>query len=276
MALERPGNRCSNSRHVVGAIRCLMQLRVSCGRMAMGGQSSKCSMMAMSERSNDGWAVLLKFGKRPHLEQFRNHGLLYMNPQNYFSKLDGDLARNDRFEGTDKVFQPNALKHLVIENNVDGTKIVIRPADMAGPLLMSMGKSSCNVYCMFSVTSVTPGFAVDVRNHAFGDSFTIVLNTQEFLDRVCSAAKVANFTCEYRLVEYYDPHTHSGETGPFRKPSTFAYQNEFRLIVRPGSIGPIKLAAGSLLDITTPIYPLSDINELVDFGEESARQAGLA
>jgi hypothetical protein len=221
------------------------------------------------------WAVPLKFGKRLHLEQFRNNGLLYMKPQVYFSKLEADPVRKDRFEGTDKIFQPDALKHLTIENNVDGRKIVISPADMAGPLLMSMGKSLCNIYCMYSVTQTSIGHAVDERNYAFGDSFTIVLNTKEFLARVRSATKAAHFACEYRLVEYYDPDTYSGETGPFRKSSAYAYQNEFRLIVRPGSTGPIELTVGSLLDITTPIHPLSDINDLVDFGEESARQAGL-
>jgi len=230
----------------------------------------------VTEPTQPDWAVLLKFGTRAHLEQFREDGLLYMNPQAYFSKLEDDLVRKDRFEGTDKIFQPNDLKHLTIESNVDGKKIVIKPSDMAGPLRISMGKSACNVYCMFSVTRPMIGDAIDKRNQAFGDSFAIVLNTQEFLARVCSAAETAHFTCEYRLVEYYDPNVHSGETGPFRKPSTFAYQNEFRLTVSPGSTSPLKLTIGSLLDITTPIHLLSDINDIVDFGEESARQAGLA
>jgi hypothetical protein len=231
--------------------------------------------VAVNQPTQPDWAVLFKFGKRAHLEQFRKDGLLHMNPQAYFSKLENDLVRNDRFEGTDKIFQPNVLKHLTITNNSDGRRIVINPSDMAGPVSISLGKSSCNVYCMFSITRPMIGHAVDKRNYAFGDSFIIVLNTEEFLARVCSAAEAAHFKCQYGRVEYYDPDVHSGETGPFRKPSTFSYQNEFRLIVRPGSTGPIKLTAGSLIDITTPIHRLSEINELIDFGEESARQAGL-
>jgi hypothetical protein len=70
--------------------------------------------------------------------------------------------------------------------------------------------------------------------------------------------------CEWRLVEYYDAETYSGETGPFRKPCTFAYQKEFRFIVQPGSSSPINLEIGSLADITSEVLPLTDINRLID------------
>jgi hypothetical protein len=65
---------------------------------------------------------------------------------------------------------------------------------------------------------------------------------------------------EWKFVEYYDVGEHSGDTGPFRKPSTFSYQQEFRIAVYPGSCKPIRLSIGSLVDITTPISPLADIN----------------
>jgi hypothetical protein len=67
------------------------------------------------------------------------------------------------------------------------------------------------------------------------------------------------------LVEYFNPDTYSGEVGPFRKPSSFEYQQEFRIIITPGTVEPVKLKVGNLKDITTTIYSLADINKLVEF-----------
>jgi hypothetical protein len=202
--------------------------------------------------------------------------LLYLNPLTYFCKLESDPVRADRFEGTHHVFQPASLKKFTITNNVDGSEIVIPPSDLAGPILVALNSdSSCNAYCMFAVTRPVQGPLVDERVLGFGDAFVIVLDTQKFIDRFCTAAKTAGFGYEYRLVEYYDPDMYSGKTGPFQKPSTFDYQQEFRMILRPGGAEPIRLVVGSLLDITTPIHSLSELNSIVDFGTESARRAGL-
>jgi hypothetical protein len=68
----------------------------------------------VNEDSKERWAVLMKFGQRDHLEQLRNAGLVYMRPQSCFYKLEAvDPVRGDRFEGTDGIIQPNALKRLV-------------------------------------------------------------------------------------------------------------------------------------------------------------------
>jgi hypothetical protein len=215
----------------------------------------------VNEDSKERWAVLVKFGRRDYLEQLRNAGSVYMNPQCYFSKLEAvDPVRGDQFEGSDKIFQSNALKRLVIQKNVDASKLVIRPSR----LWLSLGKSSCNIYCMFAVLDPA-NFRVDERNFGFGDSFVMVTDQQMFGDRFSVAAKAAHLDLLYNFVEYYDPTIFSGDTGPFRKPATFAYQNEFRFVVTPGSRDAIVLQLGSLLDITTDIYPSAEINRLIEF-----------
>lgn len=223
----------------------------------------------MTGKFRPDWVILLKFQKRKYLEEFREKGLLYLNPQSHFTKLEADAVRSDRFEATDRIIQPKDLKQMTIENNIDGRKIVVPGSDFVGPILINFGKRSCNIYCMFAVTKPSVGPFVDERNFAFGDSFILVLNTQEFFDRFCAAATAAEFGYEYRLVEYYDVETHSSETGAFRKPNTFAFQNEFRFVLRPGVVEPIRLFLGDLTDITTPIHPLADINRLVEFGVDS-------
>ena len=94
----------------------------------------------------------------------------------------------------------------------------------------------------------------------FGDAFVIVTNVTEFIRRVVSAANEKRDgirSVESRMVEYYDADEDSGDVGRFRKRSQFAYQNEFRIVVEPGSIGPRNLCVGSLLDITSEVLPSS-------------------
>lgn len=210
--------------------------------------------------------MLLKFGARRHLEEFRRDGLLYMRPQACFAKLENDPVRGDRFETTDQIHQPKDVKSLTVTNNVTGQVITIDPEDMAGPISIRLSKTPhCNLFCMFSVTKAIDGPFVDEQCFEFGDAFIVVLNTREFINRICKAAKSAGFGYAHGLVEYYDSDSYSGETGPFRKPATFAYQQEFRFSIEPGSEHPVRIVVGCLNDITTTVYPLKDINRIVDF-----------
>ncbi len=209
---------------------------------------------------------LLKFGEKQHIEALRNDGLLYMRPLADFIKLESDMARGDSFEGMTRVIQPAHVKHLILDAPGFGSHAV-NPSGLIGPVRVGLGKTAaCNIYCMFAITKPRDGDLVSSQNLQFGDFFVIVLNSDEFLDRVINAARDAGLChFESRLVEYYDPETYSGEVGRFRKRSLFAYQNEFRIAVEPGFEGPIKLFAGSLVDITSEVLPLSEANQYLDF-----------
>jgi hypothetical protein len=206
--------------------------------------------------------ILLKFGKRDHLQQLRNRGLLHMNSQRYFQEIESDPVRGDRFETTDRVVQPKDLRRLTIKSK--NREIVITTDRLVGPVCIRFDKAPCNIYCMFAITEPASPL-VDQRNlEGDWDSFVVILNTATFLDRMCSAAAREGFSYELRDVEYYDPTNYSGETGPFWKPNTLSYQKEFRFIVRPGSGSPIDLEIGSLADITSEVLPLSGINRLIE------------
>ncbi len=220
--------------------------------------------------------VLLKFGEREHLEEFRREGLLYMNPLAYFLKLESDAERGDSFEGATWIYQP---KHVEIVSDTGGIglgKFVAREPDSAGPVRIALGRTAaCNVYCMFAVTKPVDGELVNSENLKFGNSVVAVLNVGEFLNRIASAARDAGLSSEAGLVEYYDEEGYSGETGRFRKRSKFAHQQEFRIVVEPGCAGPRRIVVGSLLDITSEVLPSSEANQRFDFSKRSAREAGL-
>jgi len=210
--------------------------------------------------------ILLKMGQREHLEQFRKRGLLYMNSSRYFAEkeLKGDSVRWDRFEGTDRVIQPSELKKMTITQK-DKPPLVVPGSQFVGPILIAFGRQHAwNVFCMFALRYPFKSPLVDDRNLTFGDSFVVVLNTMEFLKRASRAAVKAGFNWRSGPVEYRDYETHSGETGPFCKPLAFAFQNEFRFAVGPGSSHPIRLWIGDLTDITTPVLRLAKIKTLIE------------
>ncbi len=186
-----------------------------------------------------------------------------MNSQKYFSQIENDKVRSDEFEGTTSITQPNEIDKLTI-TSPDGKQIIFYPQDFEGPL--KIGTGSHNIFCVFSITDVDLKIPlIDPRNLEFGDSFILVTSTKQFLERFSKHAALSNYSYGWDKVGYYDHQTHSGETGVFRKPSPFAYQNEFRLVIAPGKSEPIILTLGSLINITSEIYPLSQINDLVKF-----------
>jgi hypothetical protein len=221
--------------------------------------------------------ALLKFGEKQHIEALRSEGVLYMKPLADFTKLESDMARGDAFEGATRIIQPQHIGELRFDFPPMG-KFSAKPSELAGPVRIGLHQTaSCNVYCMFAVTKPVDGKLVDSQNFQFGDACVLVLNPSELMSRVADAAKGAGLCyLEYRLVEYYDAEEYSGEVGRFRKRSMFAYQNEFRIVVEPGSDSPRKLFAGGLIDITSEVLPLSEVNQYLDFSTRRAREAGIS
>jgi hypothetical protein len=145
------------------------------------------------------------------------------------------------------------------------------------PILINMGVRAYNVFCMYSVpTSHCGSPEVDPRCFDFGDSFVAVLDSQKFLNRVKRAAEKLGFSLDCHLVEYFDPDAYSGEVGPFRKPKHFDYQQEFRIIITPGTVEPVKLKVRTLKDITTDIFSLADINTLIETNSSPLVEIGLS
>lgn len=221
----------------------------------------------------------MKFGQRAHMEAFRSRGMLHLNSQAYFARIENDAARRDPFEGTDHIHQPSAITRITIAgpDGAGGQREIVIPSDqLAGPVSVAFSdRHSYNLFCMFGIQQPLEPPFVDERCLDFGDSFVLVLNTQAFLDRLDATIRAAGLAYAYQFVEHFDDVAYSGETGVFRKPASFAYQREFRIAVWPGADEPLQLYLGDLSDITTPVLPLAEINQLIDFCETSAREAGL-
>jgi len=222
--------------------------------------------------------ILLKFSEPRFLEAFRNEGLLFMNPLEYFRSLEGDPARGDAYEGVSHVMQPMHIGEFVIDSGLPGVgKLTADPKELCAPVRISLTEMlACNVFCMFAITAPIDGdIILPVHRDELGSAFVLVLNTPELLRRVdaaCIGAGVSKL--EFGLVEYYDGLAYSGEVGPFRKRAIYRHQSEFRIVVRPGLNLPRYLRVGSLRDITSEILPSLKVNESLDFSTKSAIEVG--
>jgi hypothetical protein len=105
---------------------------------------------------------------------------------------------------------------------------------------------------------------VDERNFRFGDAFAVLIDGEEFLRRVRTAAESCGHKLIYRLVEYFDEETYTGPVGIFGKRSAFRYQSEFRIALVPGINEPYSFAVGDLSDIAQ-IGPLPELNQRLRF-----------
>ena len=233
--------------------------------------------MGLRTQSGEACALLLKLGQKEHLEMLRK-GLLYMNTLDYFNKLEADPARSDPFEGTDRITQPQHVRHLILDVDIPGrTPHAIHPQSLLAPIRWARRQTSaCSVFCMYAIAAPILGPVFPGEHEWFGDHFVCFTDTSEFLTRIARAVNSEGLRGEFGMVEYYDESEYTGDTGRFRKRSRFAYQCEFRIVVEPGLDGPRRFEIGDLTDITSEVMPRSLADEVLKFSPEDAIAAGLS
>jgi hypothetical protein len=233
--------------------------------------------MALWTKAGERGVVLLKLAReKKHLEMLR-HGLLYMNPLNYFRLSEGDAARGDNREGDDYILQPQHAR-VLIDTKVPGIgQISATPGDLAGPVRIARDRTrSCNLFCLFAITSPLEHPTFPPRYCWPGDYFVLFAHTQEFLSRVVSSAQGRGLQSECGLVEYYDESRYSGQLGRFQKPIRFSYQSEYRIAMEPGSIEAIQLQVPDLSNITSEVFPLDRADDVLKFNAKELEAAGIS
>lgn len=206
---------------------------------------------------------LFKFGERRFMEELVTEGHVYMNTLAYHAELEKGSPRADEDEGAALCIFATGGE---IQIEKDGTWSTL--GTLNGPLIAKdPAVLNANAYCMFTFRE---GRAmIDPRNLDFGDTFVAFLDGDEFLRRVRVAAVREGLDLTTSLVQYVDRETYSGEMGPFRKFSEYAYQSEIRLLSRPGRGTALSLRVGSLADITR-LGPLQDLHRRVRVGKSEA------
>jgi hypothetical protein len=211
---------------------------------------------------------VFKFGAREHIEQFAR-GLLYMNTLKHFVEIETSSLRRDSHEGTSHLRQGDGAileikitPELAKAFNIPSADGQFKPiANLRGPIRFRPdGLQSVNVFCMYALRESAMETLVDARNLGFGDSFALLKDFDEFMQRVKAAVPRTGQELRYDLVGYIDDTSYEGPVGIFKKLSDFSYQSEFRIGLFPGTGAPLRLQVGDLSDIVI-LGSLADLND---------------
>lgn len=187
--------------------------------------------------------AFLKFGSLENMTDLLENGTIYMNPIQFFRKIEDEELRGDEYEGASKIINslPGTFKVPNIERELSYQKL---------HLVESYKEVLGNIYSLYCISShgfPNPfDFKVDLRNNRFGTHCVLIKDNQYFLESLEKELKGQGLKYRHGFINYYDKKTKSGKLNLFEKPNEFEYQKEFRIYVENDQIEPIVLRLGSL------------------------------
>lgn len=199
---------------------------------------------------------LIKFQNADRIEDLQN-GLIYMNSLEWFRKHEntkGDAVIGDKYEA---MFHVNEGKFIIPDT---GEEFEIKDQ------LFKTSASNDYVYCMFGVNPYSNDFKFTNNQKEnmkkFGDTALLILDKDEFLDRIKNEALRNGYGIYEDFVHYYDEkqdsvnHYFSLLSGihniAFWKRRKYLYQQEFRILIHTKNheTDHLKLNIGDIRDIS--------------------------
>lgn len=202
-------------------------------------------------------SLLIKFGKKEHLEPLLKEGLIYMRNIDYFRQYEAQQPkhlRGDRYEGYESISQNQTLffpdTRSLIENiTIWGTNHTFKGY----------------IYCLYALFPSQSLNTIDNRMADFGEYALIIQNPNEFINRIKKYGEENNLFPNWDKVRYYDESKKNGLLTPFMKRSLYSYQSEARIYIHsktPKEYFTFKL--GSLEDIAYIVESSTLFNPLKD------------
>lgn len=193
-------------------------------------------------------SVLIKYGRRDHMERLVLDGSLRIQPASYFSRtgLNGAVRDDER-----------RLPLSFALSREDIRKIVLNPQDvpdMTPDQRVDIIVQSPGDYWMYCLTeSIGPRLFVDFE----ADACVILRDRKEFAERLFSVASATldGAMCQAKAVEYIDPLLPKTVEIflPFAKHFGYSYQSEYRFCWFPQNpareLQHVDLTLGSLKGI---------------------------
>lgn len=207
---------------------------------------------------------LIKFQSTERIESLQD-GLLYMNSLEWYRKHEsesGDVVVGDLFEA---MFHINEGKFILPDT---GEEFEIKDE------LIATSASNDYVYCMFGVNPYSDSFNFTTEQKDtiknFGDTALLILDKEEFFNRIRNAALKEGYEIYGGFVRYYDENVDSGNlilsllSGThniaFWKRKKYVYQQEFRFLVHTQNCAKdhLELNIGDIRDISK-VFKTSEI-----------------
>ncbi|WP_343631103.1 hypothetical protein [Fluviicola sp.] len=187
--------------------------------------------------------AFLKFGNLKNMTDLFNNGTIYMNPIQYFRKIEDAELRGDKYEGASGIINSTSgnfkIPGIEQEFNFQHLHLIESYKEVVG-----------NIYSLYSISShgfANPlGFKLDQQNERFGTHCVMIKDNAHFLKRIEEELKKRELHFHHGFIEYYDKKIKSGKVTLFEKPKEFEYQKEFRFYVEHTEIEPLVIQIGSL------------------------------
>jgi hypothetical protein len=191
--------------------------------------------------------VFLKFGEEAHMLDFILNGTIYMNPIDYFRRLEDCSMRGDNYEGVRQIWNFPSGKLSIPTINYEGNHLGIHLKESYEHIMGNI----FSLYCVSSYGFPNPkDFYVDERIKQFGSHFVLIKDIPEFLIRIENKMKLTGYRYYSDLVEYYDKNEINRRQTVFHKPNEFEYQKEFRFYIDRGDMLPFIFRIGDLTRIS--------------------------
>jgi hypothetical protein len=196
---------------------------------------------------HDLWALVRLFQEQAHRDQFVE-GHIRLNTLGAYRAIEGeDHLRIDRWEGLTHAFP-------------SGTRLTVAGHDVTpvGPIRVHHsevdGWNVCSFTAMYGPgdDSVDEADLILLKQSAqlpeairgFGEYVAVLLDPPRFIEQLAARVARPDWHVRHELVHYHDRHSVSGsvprERIGFFKPSEYAVQREFRVIVdRPNPEGDV-------------------------------------
>ena len=212
---------------------------------------------------------LIKFQDADKIQSLQS-GKIYAKTLGYYRKREeetGDCEVGDKYEAMIHVNKatihfPDTGETIAVNDN-----------------LLKTSESNDFVFCMFGINPSAEKFRfTDEQKEkmlSFGDTALIVLDHDEFIQRVKTAAEKAGYKVYFKPVQYYNPTIDDGNmllsllSGmwniAFWKRDSYTYQQEVRFVFTPGDENRdhIELDIGDISDITAIIPAKSALSAIV-------------
>lgn len=202
---------------------------------------------------------LIKFQSAKRIESLRQ-GHLYAKTLKYYRELEKDTGNDEIGDEFEAMLHVNEGYIRIPET---GEMISLKET------LVPTANSDDFVFCMFGIYPSLKNFAFSDKQKekmlSFGDTALVILDSDEFIRRVCTAAERHGYTAHFGAVNYFDPTIDNGNLiisllkGMWNialwKRDKYTYQQEGRFIFTPGNgEDHINLDIGDISDISA-VFP---------------------
>lgn len=192
----------------------------------------------------------LKLNYYDHIKNLLEEGIVFLNTLRRFGEIENESLR-DHTEHT--LFRRYSDGVLEIKNPL-GEKVSLTSNNVAFKYTIKG-----NAFCLYAITEdlCEKSDSVDISIAGDYDAFLIILDTEEFIQRVVTALVAKGFDPDYRFIEYKDP----SDESIFHKSTIHSAENEYRFVVINDKDVPETIQIGSIEDIAI-MFPIERLKSL--------------